>query len=251
MDIPRAEQAYDQSLKLLRRSVTAQRNYAAALDGLASLYLLKGQMAEAENCRRKALAIFEAVGDPRNSLALHGNLAVILLKEQKFKDAENEASTAIEGMQDHVEPYATDLVSALLVRSYARCLQRRCKDGLSDATRAFQIVQAFLSPNSLAAASSWSALGYMDWKSGNVAGCDEKMRKALQVLSDNNTEVPYPIIVDSRIGALTEYQQFLNATHRKPEAQHVGDEIARLTNEQSPVCKNCSVNVEGLTNALR
>lgn len=247
MDIPRAEEAYDHSLKLLRVSVTARRNYAAVLDGLGSLYLLTGQIAESENCRRKALAILDAVGDRKNSLVLHGNLAATLLKEGKFKDAETEASNVIEGMLGQEKPYATDLVSALIVRSYARCLQHRCKEGLSDATQAFDIVQAFLSPNSLAAASSWSTLGYMEWKSGDVAGCDEKMRRALQVLSDKNGDVPYPVLVDSRIGALQEYRQFLNETHRKPEARQVEDEMARLTREQTPACRNCTVNVEGLT----
>jgi tetratricopeptide (TPR) repeat protein len=250
MDLPRAEQAYDQSLRFLRRSVTAQHSYAAVLDALGSLYLLKGQMAESENCRRKALAIFDALGDRRNSLALHGNLAVALLKQDKFKDAENEASKAIDGMIGQPQPYATDLVSALIVRSYARCLQRRCKDGLADARQAFQIAQAFLSPTSLAAASSWSAVGYMEWKSGDVAGCDEKMRRAIEVLSDNNRDVPHPVLVDSRIGALKEYRQFLNETHRKVEAQQAKAEIARLTSEQTPTCGNCTVNVEGLTNTL-
>jgi Tfp pilus assembly protein PilF len=250
MDIPRAEEAYDHSLKLLRGAVTARRSYAAVLDSLASLYVLTGQMAESENCRRKALAIFDAEGDQLNSLAVHGSLAVTLLKESKFKDAEKEASKEIDGTQGQVKPYANELVLALNVRSYARCLQRRCKDGLSDARQAVEIAQAFLRPNSQGASSSWSSLGYMEWKAGDVAGADEKMRRALQILNNENHDIPYPELVDTRISALKEYQQFLNGTHRKAEARQVDDEIARLTREQTPVCRNCTVNVEGLTNAL-
>lgn len=251
MDFPRAQQAYDRSLKLLRGSVTARRSYAAILDSLASLYALTDQLPEAENCRRKALAIYESEGDLMDSLALHGNLSATLLKEGKLKDAESEASQEIEGISGHPEPYAAALVLALNTRSYARCLQHRCDEGLSDARHALEIAQSFLSPNSLAAASSWSVLGYMEWKSGgDVAGCDEKMRKALQLLSDQNSEVPHPALVDTRIWVLKEYQQVLAATHRKAEARQIEAEMARLKQDHAPICTNCTVNVDGLTKSL-
>jgi tetratricopeptide (TPR) repeat protein len=66
MDLPRAEEAHNHALKLLRGSVAARGDYAAALDDLGGLYLLTGQMAESENCRRKALAIFDEEGDRKN-----------------------------------------------------------------------------------------------------------------------------------------------------------------------------------------
>lgn len=91
----------------------------------------------------------------------------------------------------------------------------------------------------------------MEWKSGgDVAGCDEKMRRTLAILSDKNSAVAHPALVDTRIWALREYEQFLAATHRKAEALQAEDEIARLTREQTPVCRNCSVNVAGLTKAV-
>lgn len=250
MDLSRAEEAYGHSLTLLRRSATAQRSYAAVLDSMASLYLLKGQPAESENCRRKALAIFDALGDRQNSLALHGSLAATLLKEDKFKEAEKEASQAIDVTAGQTQ-YASDLVFDLIVRAFARCLQHRCNDGLSDAKQAVAIAQASLRPKSIAAASSWSALGYMEWKSsGDVAGCDAKMRRALQILSENNDDVPDPTLLDTRIWALREYQQFLSGTHRKDEARQAENEIVRLTQAQTPVCRNCTVNAEALTNAF-
>jgi tetratricopeptide (TPR) repeat protein len=250
MDVPRAEEAYNRALKLLRESVAPRPYYAAALDGLGALYLLKGQIVESENCRRKALAIFNEEGDRQNVDMIHGNLAITLLKEGKYKDAEKEATKAIEGMLGQAKPDATDLISALVARGRARCFQHRCKEGLSDAERAVDISRAFVRPNSLAAWSSWDALGNMEWKTGDLAGADEKMRKALQILSETR-ELPYPVLVSARIVALNQYQQFLNETHRKAEARQVGVEMARLTKAQTPVCRNCTVNVEGLSNALR
>jgi hypothetical protein len=57
--------------------------------------------------------------------------------------------------------------------------------------------------------------------------------------------------LSARIGVLRQYQQFLNETHRKAEARQVVDEIARLSRAQTPACRNCTVNGEGLRNALR
>lgn len=249
MDFYQAEEAYNRALKLLRGSGTATVDYAMALDGLGSIYLVTGRLAESENCRRKAIAIFEAQGDRKTVDRLHRYLAGILLEERKYKEAENEASKATEGMLGQVRPDATDLVYAFIARGYARCYQRRCKEGLSDAEQAVDIVRAFVPPNSLAASVSWRTLGYMEWKTGDVAGAEEKMRRALQILSEKS-ELPYPLLVRARIVALRQYQQFLNETHRKAEARQLGDEIARLTREQTPLCSNCTVNVEGLSNAM-
>jgi tetratricopeptide (TPR) repeat protein len=249
MDVPRAEEAYNRALKLLRGSVAARPYYATALDGLGGLYLLKGQMVESENCGRKALAIFNEEGDRKNMDILYGNLAITLLKEGKYKEAEKEATKAIEGMLGQAKSDA-DLTSALIARGYARCFQRRCKEGLSDAEQAVDIIRAVVRPNPVAATTSWDALGYMEWKTGDLAGADENMRKALQILSETN-DLPYPVLATARIVALNHYQQFLNETHRKAEARHVGDEMARLTKAQTPMCRNCTVNVEGLSNTLR
>jgi len=248
MDFPRAEAAYDNALKLLHGSVAARGDYATALDSLGALYLLTGRMTESENCRRKALAIFNEEGDRKNVDMLHENLAVILLEEGKYKDSEKEASKAIEGLLGQARPDSTHLISTLIARGYARCHQRRCKEGLSDVQRAVDVVQSFMRPNLLAAAGTWRALGYMEWKTGDLVSADEKMRRALQILSEN-TDLPYPVLVSARIGALRQYQEFLNETHHKAEARHLEDEMARFTNAQTPVCRNCTVNVEGLSNA--
>ena len=85
----------------------------------------------------------------------------------------------------------------------------------------------------------------MEWKTGDLAGADEKMRKALQILSEAN-DLPYPVAEGARIKVLNQYQRFLNETHRKAEARQVQDEMARLSRAQTPACRNCTVSVEGL-----
>lgn len=250
MDVPQAEEAYGRALKLLHGSVASRSSYAAALDGLGALYLLTEQTAASENCRRKALAIFNDEGDRQNANRVHADLAVSLLKEGKYKEAEEEASKAIEGMLGQAEANLNDLNSALLTRGYARCSQRRCKEGLPDTEQAIDNLRAFAKPNSLMAASSWDALGYMQWKTGDLLRADETMRKALQILSEAN-DLRNPAVVAARIKVMNQYQQFLKQTHRKVEARQMQAEMARLSIAQTPVCKNCTVNIEGLRNPPR
>src|ERR1700749_528318 len=51
-DPQHSEEAFDQSVKLLRNS-PVQKHYAATLDDLASFYLANGRLKEAENCENK------------------------------------------------------------------------------------------------------------------------------------------------------------------------------------------------------
>jgi tetratricopeptide (TPR) repeat protein len=247
IDVPHAEEAYGRALKLLHGSVAARSSYATALNGLGALYLLTEQTAESENCRRKALAIFNEEGDRQNVNRVQGDLAVSLLKEGKYKEAEKEASKAIEGMLGQAEANLNDLNTALLTRGYAKCSQRRCKEGLTDIEQAIDNIRAFAQPNSLMAATSWVALGYIEWKTGDLVGADETMRKALQILSEAN-DLPNQALVAARIKVLNQYQQFLNQTHRKVEARRMQAEMARLSIAQTPACRNCTVNIEGLRN---
>jgi tetratricopeptide (TPR) repeat protein len=249
-DLRRAEDGYDHALKLLRGSASAERSYAITLDALGSLYLETGRNVEAENCRRKALAIFEKLGDQRNASALHSHLALTLLREDKYKEAEKEASETLEGMQGQKDVEPGRVVSVLFTRVYARCHEHRCKEGLADARQAMEIVRTELRPDTLEAVAAWVALGYALWKTGDNAGGGESMREGLRILSEKK-DMPQPVFAYARLGLLTQYAQFLNATHRKEEARQVESEMALLSDGQVRSCNGCTVNVVALSNTLR
>ena len=76
------------------------------------------------------------------------------------------------------------------------------------------------------------------------------MREALRILSEKN-DMSKAMIAQARLGVLAQYEQYLHSTHRKTEAQSIEAEMTQLRGEQQPSCDNCTVNVVGLSNALR
>lgn len=249
-DVQRAEEAYGRAVKLLGGSSSAPRSYAITLDGLGSLYLESGRAKEAEGLRRKALALFEALGDETKTAELHGHLATNLIWEARYKDAEKEATEAIAGLRGKEDASASEEVSALLTRAFARCLQHRCKDGLTDAQEAMEIVRRQLRPDSLETISALVTLGYALWNSGNATEGGEAFRAALRIV-EGKRDLPQPILTNARIGVLRQYAAYLHATHYKQEALQAENEIAQLKGEVRQSCNGCTVSVVGLSSGLR
>lgn len=248
-DLQRAEDAYGRALKLLGGSPSAPRSYAITLDALASVYLDTGRSKESETCRRKAIAVFEGLGDRMNVSILHGHLAESLLMQRKNKEAESELSEGLRGIEGK-EGYARETSSMLLSRAYARCLQHRCAEGLADAKAGMEIARTMLPSDSIVSVVAWMALGYTLWKTGDPAGGGESMREGLRVLSAKKDETPSTLAL-AHAGALAEYAEYLNATHRKAEARQMESEIRSLRSAQGISCNGCTVNVVGLSNAFR
>lgn len=248
-DIQRAEEAYTRSLKLLKASAQ-QRYFAAALDDLGSLYLETGRLKESESCRRKALAIFEESGDQAWQSRVHVSLAVISLEKRKFAESEEESAKALKSLKEQKEPDKDDLVSGLIVNSYAKCFQGRCDDGLRVAGQAMGLASATFAKDSLEVVTALMAVGFEGWKTGAQEDGERAMREALEIMHQKKN-LPYATLVADQLKVFTSYTNYLKATHQKESAKQMENEIARLKGEQTPFCKNCTVNAVALSNAMR
>ena len=248
-DLQRAEDAYGRALKLLGGSPSAPRSYAITLDAMASVYLDTGRSKESETCRRKAIAVFEGLGDRTNVSILHGHLAESLLKQRKNKEAETELSEGLRGIEGK-DGYAREAATMLLSRAYAKCLLHRCSEGLADAKAGMEIARTTLPSDSIVTVVAWMVLGYTLWQTGDPTGGGESMREGLRALSAKKDETPSTLAL-ARAGALAEYAEYLNATHHKAEARQLENEIMSLRSAQGTSCNGCTVNVLGLSNAFR
>jgi hypothetical protein len=54
--------------------------------------------------------------------------------------------------------------------------------------------------------------------------------------------------VDAELRVLTSYTNYLKATHQKGKAREMESEISRLKGEQTPFCKDCTVDAVALAN---
>jgi tetratricopeptide (TPR) repeat protein len=244
-DIARSEEAYARSLKLLRTS-PVQGHYAEALDGLGSLYLLDDRWKESESYQKKALAIFERIGDEEGVARIHAGLAVALVHEHRFAEAEDEAGKALEILQKQEKPNIGDLVTSLIARSYAECFQERCADGLVAARQAVDVARVAFAKDAIEMVTAVLAVGFEEWKNGNETEGERTMHEALELLRQNRN-VPQAMLADAQMRTLQSYRNYLRATHQKGRAKQVESEMARLKEEQPTQCADCVVNATALS----
>ena len=244
-DIARSEEAYARSLKLLRTS-PVQGHYAEALDGLGSLYLLDDRWKESESYQKKALAIFERIGDEEGVARIHAGLAVALVHEHRFAEAEDEAGKALEILQKQEKPNIGDLVTSLIARSYAECFQERCAEGLVAARQAVDVARVAFAKDAIEMVTAVLAVGFEEWKNGNETEGERTMHEALELLRQNRN-VPQAMLADAQMRTLQSYRNYLRATHQKGRAKQVESEMARLKEEQPTQCADCVVNATTLS----
>lgn len=242
-DFARAEDAYFHSLRLLRDVPEAQKNYATLLDNMGVLYLAYDRKPEAEQYLRKAFAARRKQGDMTALGISQVHLAQLALARHKFKEAEN---LAFEGQGNLVmtdNQARAGLISALVSLAYARCERNKCDAGLRNAEQALALARLVYPLDSLPAGHVLMAIGFARWKTGDSQGAEKMMLEGIHIITTKNAPgAPY-----SRL-ALFEYRDFLNAMHRTLDVKRVDDQLARMMPQP---CINCTVNVSGLSNALR
>lgn len=240
-DMQRSEDAFMHSVKLLRTS-PAQTLYAGVLTDMAAFYLETGRLKEAESFGNKALAVYEGLGDQGGAAGVRVGLAIALLHAKRFAEAEDVSAKALKSLEGQGTPERSYLVAGLISNSYAKCFQNRCDEGLVTAGQAMGIASAAFEKDSIEVVTSLLAVGFEEWKTGATADGEKAMREALELLRQKK-DMPYPMLVDAQLSVLTSYTSFLKATHQKAMAKQMENEITRLKDEQTPVCKNCTVNV--------
>ncbi len=244
-DLQRSEEAFTHSLKLLRNS-PLQNHYAAALDDLASFYLANGRAKEAESCQNKALAIYEGLGDEFGVSRVHVNKAIGLLQEHRYAESEDQSTKALTNLQKQKMANPYDVVASLITNSYAKCFQNRCDEGLALANQALVVTRTAFANDSLERVAAMLAVGFEQWKNGNEAVGEQMMREALNVVRQKKN-IPHAQLVGAQLRVLNSYRNYLKETHQKLQARQIENEISRLKDEQTPFCKDCTVNAMALS----
>jgi tetratricopeptide (TPR) repeat protein len=247
-ELPEAEDAFTRSASLLRTPAT-QSAYADSLSGLGWVYFAEARAVESKNCLGKALEIYQALRDPARIVKLREDIAEVLLFERRYREGEAESSEALKELQSQSKPDLAELEAGLLVHSYALCFQGRCAAALDDANRAMTVAQSIFPADSFEIAQVWVARGYDQWKSGSFDEGERSLREALRMLL-NRTDMPIQLLLISQLPTLKWYADCLKANHHKLEARQVEAEILQLRSEQqAPVCKDCTVSAAALSSA--
>jgi tetratricopeptide (TPR) repeat protein len=245
-EFPKAEDAYNRALHLLKTAPSARAEYASTLDDLASLYLTYGRFEDAEIAMKQALRVRLKLGSPTDRAVSEVHLADIALVRHQFKKAEGLAQRGLAGMESSSNPPPTGMLSALITLTYARCSRGRCDEGLMNAKQAVDFARKNSESESVADGFALETLGFADWKSGDRQDGEKAMLQALQILRTKLAPA------DPRLaGAMLQYRAYLLEANRPAEAQEIHEEVTRMTRQAGVYCQGCAISVNSLSNTLR
>lgn len=241
MELTKSEVAYNRALRLLEPLPEARKDYAIVLDNLGSLYVMSGKYDESERCRKRALAVRQALGDDLEVARGKAHLAEVHLGRHKYKDARQEAHEAYTAMVALREPETSHIVAALVTLIYSECELNQCKPALDHARTAVSLASNAKPVDVLALGQAHLALGYSEWRNGIKGDPDEEMREGIRIM--RSQELPtHPYV----LSAMEQYRVYLESEHREPEARQIAEQVRAMTERPADACAQCTVSVYGL-----
>jgi tetratricopeptide (TPR) repeat protein len=241
MELAKSEAAYNNALRLMEPLPEAQKDYAIVLDNLGSLYMMSGKYDESERCRKRALAVREALGDELEIARGKAHLAEVHLGRHKYKDARQEALAAYTAMIALKESEPSHVVAALVTLIYSECELHGCKDSVDHARTAVSYASNAKPVDLLALGQAHLALGYAEWRNGIKDNPDEEMREGIRIM--RSQELPtHPYV----LSAMEQYRAYLESVHRGPEAREIAAQEQAITAGPGDACPQCTVSVYSL-----
>jgi tetratricopeptide (TPR) repeat protein len=240
-EFAKAESAYNHSLKILEALPSGIADYANALDNLGSMYLMLGNLADAERCSRNSLAVREKMGDRLQIARGKWHLAEVELGRRKTKEAQQTSLAAYNEMVALKDPEIKDLVSALITLTYAECFQSCTDDGVTHAKESVALARGSSPGDPIMIGQALLALGNAEWKAGMKEAPEQQMRESIDIFRAQSARGRTYVL-----GAMEQYRRYLDAVHRGAEAKQVAMEESQIRSEQPKACANCTVSVYGL-----
>lgn len=236
----KAEDAYLHALRLFESQPSLQQDYAVALNDLGALYTLTQRGEASLNCRKRALAIFQKLGDPLLIARAEGHLSGTYLMLGKNKDARHHAEIASRELALLPQATPEDKASVLVGYAFASCLTGRCSEAVGAARQAMTLVQQAFAPESFPMGQVYVVLGFAEWKTGEEAKAEQDLREGIRILR-LNLPPSHPMVLQ----ALEIYRHYLSDLHREVEADRIAQQ--KKDGEISERrCDSCTVSVYGL-----
>lgn len=243
VDLESAENAFSHAIRLLRDS-GAPGLYANALDGIATVYFATGRPDAAERYLRRAVELAHNAGDFNDETIARRDLAVALIKDRKYAEAEKQASEALRLLEAQADLNVREIVVVYLTRNRATCGMRRCEEAMQDIDRAEAIAVSNIGTDPIDIITIPALRGIEQFRCGEVEQGERTLQMALSLI-DSRIDIPAQIQIHLRKALLEEYSQLLGSAHRKKEKKRVDEEIGRINQMQSR-CNRCTVSAASL-----
>lgn len=193
---------------------------------------------------RQAVELEHTAGDSPAEASMRRDLAVSLIRERKYAEAEKQASESLHLLEVQANPNVGEEIVLYLTRSRAICEMRRCEEALQDVDRAEAVAVSRIGAESDDIIAITAVRGMEQFHSGAVEQGERTVQQALHLVN-SRADIPAPYRIRLRVFVLEEYSQLLGFAHRKREKKYVEEEIARAKAQQ-PDCNGCTVSAASL-----
>lgn len=243
-EVDKAEDAYIHSIRLLRNT-PLKAEYAGSLHGVAQIYVMESRLKEAQRDLAPALAIFEELGDSRSAASVRETVAVALMRDHKFREAEIEASRVIALLESIDHSRLSELVNAYTTRARAVAAEGRPEAALQDATHAHSLASEKFATNSIDSMVTLLVVGEVQMQAGLEREGEQSMMEALR-LARSRTDLP-PGMSSALQASMLEYAAIsLRKAHRNQEAKVLELEMKQAQSAARAGCNGCTVSVTSL-----
>jgi tetratricopeptide (TPR) repeat protein len=179
----RSEAALDHAVSLLRHTSDPSADLAAAISQLGCLHLTMGKSRESEKEEQEALRLRQAIGDPLLIARSQAALAIFYLAKQKFEKARDLARQAEAEFVRNGRADVLDRVTARSALAEALCKLKDYASAIPLLKAVIEEAKAALRPDDFPVGVSNFLLGYAYWKSGNMSGAEEFMKRGTEQMS--------------------------------------------------------------------
>jgi tetratricopeptide (TPR) repeat protein len=218
----KSEAVLEHAASLLRHSAPSG-DLAATLSQLGILHVLMGKLRESEKEDLEALKLRQNLGDRLEIARSWNDLAVLYLSKQNFVKARDFSQLALSEFANNKQVGSIDRMSARFALSEALCSIKECPSAIPLLHAALDEAKAMVEQNNFPIGLATFLLGYAYWKSGNMTGADEYLKRGTGLMNEQ-LGWGHP----AYLKALKCYAQFLRENQRAEAANVVERRIRQV-----------------------
>lgn len=235
----KARHSFQVAIQIFKDEPGQMRYYAAALDNLGSVEMEEGQYENSKTLRLKAKQIYELDRDHMGLARVDNNLAVIAVREGRFKDARQWIDQAFQ--QAALSPEAdVDSVAAMYsIQGTIEAHDKHWDEALKWVQQEISVLETRKNPESPLLADAYALRGELHDRLGEYQEAATDLQNALSRFQKS----PGPA-TPLYLSAELIYAQILRHSGSRSEASRLeGEANAELAQIHRQQCSGCSVSV--------
>ena len=244
---PEARDALQRAREQAERLEPADSRLAGVLNNLGAVHLRLDEISEAENCYRRAAAIWEQRGDPESALAPLTNLVGVYVARRQYAAAE---ALLRENLDRTTQQFGPGHPSTAPILTYAADLALRRRDpaeAAEFAARALEVLRKTRRPGDPELATAIDNLGAIYWTQRRTAEASRLFEEAIAVL-ESSRQPEHP----AWIPALNDYSLLCVERGRYREAEDsLRRSLALAEKTLGPAHSEVAFILEGYARVLR